>query len=195
MLICKEKTQHLMQKNNEALMQYVEDIKNLRNLILSDLNTEQVASSQSQPSQSQHNNATSNNGNSLSSGQQPNNNNNAGFGSGMVSAVTGVGQQQTPDAVGVNSSNNGGAGSSQGSISTNREAILRKALKCKQLEDDNKKLRKLLKNQIEGSDKLRQDTQNTITTLREEFDVLLKELTQYKQKEELQHRQAQSVTG
>lgn len=26
-----------MQKNNEALMQYVEDIKNLRNLILNDI--------------------------------------------------------------------------------------------------------------------------------------------------------------
>lgn len=29
-----------MQKNNEALMQYVEDIKNLRNLILNDIGTQ-----------------------------------------------------------------------------------------------------------------------------------------------------------
>jgi hypothetical protein len=65
----------------------------------------------------------------------------------------------------------------------NKELILKKALKCKQMEDDNKKLRKLLINQIEGSDKLREDTQNTISTLREEFDVLLKELAQYKERE------------
>lgn len=37
MLVCKEKSQHLMQKNNEALLQYVEEIKNLRNLILNDI--------------------------------------------------------------------------------------------------------------------------------------------------------------
>jgi hypothetical protein len=36
--------------------------------------------------------------------------------------------------------------------SSNRDNILRKALKCKQLEDDNKKLRKLLKTQIENSE-------------------------------------------
>ena len=37
-------------------------------------------------------------------------------------------------------------------MNNNRENILRKALKCKQLEDDNKKLRKLLKTQIENSE-------------------------------------------
>lgn len=57
-------------------------------------------------------------------------------------------------------------------------------MKCKQLEDDNKKLRKLLKTQIENSEQLRQDTQNTIETLREEFDILVKELLQYKQKDD-----------
>lgn len=36
-LACKQKSQYMMQKNNEALMQYVEDIKNLRALILNDL--------------------------------------------------------------------------------------------------------------------------------------------------------------
>lgn len=36
-LVSKEKTYHLMQKNKEALLQYVEDIKNLRNLILNDI--------------------------------------------------------------------------------------------------------------------------------------------------------------
>ena len=94
----------------------------------------------------------------------------------MVSAVTGVGQHGQ-DAVGAilpQISNMG----------NNRQNILRKAMKCKQLEDDNKKLRKLLKTQIENSEQLRQDTQNTIETLREEFDILVKELLQYKQKDE-----------
>lgn len=63
---------------------------------------------------------------------------------------------------------------------SNRENILRKALRYKQLEDDNKKLRKLLKTQIENSEQLRQDTHNTIETLREEFDILVQELLQYK---------------
>ena len=121
MLVCKEKSQHLMQKNNEALLQYVEEIKNLRNLILNDIQD----ASNSQPIQ------------------------NPG-----------------------------------GNLSNNRENILRKDLKCKQLEDDNKKLRKLLKTQIENSEQLRQDTQNTIETLREEFDILVKELLQYKQKDD-----------
>ena len=89
MLVSKAKSEHMMQKNNEALLQYVEEIKNLRNLILNDI---QDASS-SQPIQ------------------------NPG-----------------------------------GNLSNNRENILRKALKCKQLEDDNKKLRKLLKTQIENSE-------------------------------------------
>ena len=43
-LICKQKSQDLMQKNKEALMQYVEEIKNLRNLILNDLSTATTAS-------------------------------------------------------------------------------------------------------------------------------------------------------
>ena len=30
MLVCKEKSQHMLQKNNEALLQYVEEFKNLR---------------------------------------------------------------------------------------------------------------------------------------------------------------------
>ena len=37
MLVCKEKSQYMMHKNNEALLQYVEEIKNLRNLILNDI--------------------------------------------------------------------------------------------------------------------------------------------------------------
>ena len=138
-------------------MQYAEDFKALKNLILNDLNSDSINSfiqQQNQPS------------------------NSAGSGNGMVSAVGGVGQQP---------SEQNAANSNQGSgVGANREVILKKALKCKQLEDDNKKLRKLLINQIEGSDKLREETQNTISTLREDFDTLLKELAQYKQREEQQ---------
>lgn len=111
----------MLKKNNEALLTYVEDLKNLRNIILNDI------------------------GAGGTGGQQPS------------ETVTGQ--------------------------AANKENILKKALKCKQLEDDNKKLRKLLKTQIENSEQLRQDTQNTIETLREEFDILVKELLQYKQKD------------
>lgn len=124
----------MMQKNNEALLQYVADLKNLRNLVLSDI--------------------------------------------GSVSSTGSDCLAGPPGQVLQNS------GNSQVAKQSNRENILKKALKCKQLEDDNKKLRKLLKTQIENSEQLRQDTQNTIETLREEFDVLVKELLQYKQKDE-----------
>lgn len=136
MLECKEKTQIMMQKNNEALLQYVADLKNLRNLVLSDI--------------------------------------------GSVSSTGSDGLGGPPGQVLQHNSNQ----NSQVAKQSNRENILKKALKCKQLEDDNKKLRKLLKTQIENSEQLRQDTQNTIETLREEFDVLVKELLQYKQKDE-----------
>ena len=43
-LVCKQKSQDLMQKNKDALLQYVEEIKNLRNLILNDLSTAPAAS-------------------------------------------------------------------------------------------------------------------------------------------------------
>lgn len=36
-LVCKEKSQNMLQKNNEALLQYVEDLKNLRNIVLNDI--------------------------------------------------------------------------------------------------------------------------------------------------------------
>ena len=64
---------------------------------------------------------------------------------------------------------------------SNRENVLRKAMRYQQLEDDNKKLRKLLKMQIENSEQLREDTHQTIETLRQEFDILVQELLQYKQ--------------
>ena len=89
----------MLKKNNEALLQYVEEIKNLRNIILNDISSSEQSFPQNLPS------------------------------GGANQALTG-----------------------------NRENILKKALKCKQLEDDNKKLRKLLKTQIENSEQLRQDT-------------------------------------
>ena len=36
-LACRAKSTHLLEKNHDALMQYVDDIKNLRALILTDL--------------------------------------------------------------------------------------------------------------------------------------------------------------
>ena len=116
-----EKSDNMLKKNNQALLTYVDDLKNLRSIILNDI------------------------GAGGTGGQQPS------------ETVTGQ--------------------------AANKENILKKALKCKQLEDDNKKLRKLLKTQIENSEQLRQDTQNTIETLREDFDILVKELLQYKQKD------------
>ena len=83
------KTQTLLEKNHQALLQYVEDIKNLRTIMLNDIGQ---------------------------AGDLP-----------SLAAAS-------------------------GNTSQNRENILKKALKCKQLEDDNKKLRKLLKTQIENSE-------------------------------------------
>eukprot|EP00350_Pseudokeronopsis_sp_OXSARD2_P007928 CAMPEP_0170544382 /NCGR_PEP_ID=MMETSP0211-20121228/3165_1 /TAXON_ID=311385 /ORGANISM="Pseudokeronopsis sp., Strain OXSARD2" /LENGTH=167 /DNA_ID=CAMNT_0010848015 /DNA_START=244 /DNA_END=744 /DNA_ORIENTATION=+ len=64
-----------------------------------------------------------------------------------------------------------------------KDQFLKKVLKTKELEEDNRKLRKLLKTQLENSENLRMETQNTVETLREEFDLLVKELVTYKKKE------------
>ena len=50
----------------------------------------------------------------------------------------------------------------------------KKAKKINELDEDNKKLRSLLKVHIENSEKLRIETQTTVETLREEFDLLVK---------------------
>jgi len=115
-LICKQKSQDLMQKNKEALMQYVDEIKNLRNLILNDLHTPAASSLQE------------NQGDKKTDNKLPN-----------VPGIQGNLASQSP-AGGPNQQ-----AQQPGVLSNNRENILRKALKCKQLEDDNKKLRKLLK--------------------------------------------------
>eukprot|EP00826_Nyctotherus_ovalis_P016772 TRINITY_DN14882_c0_g1_i3.p4 TRINITY_DN14882_c0_g1~~TRINITY_DN14882_c0_g1_i3.p4 ORF type:complete len:119 (+),score=55.33 TRINITY_DN14882_c0_g1_i3:390-746(+) len=48
------------------------------------------------------------------------------------------------------------------------------ALRYKKLEEDNNRLRNLLKTQLENSENLRLETQHTVETLREEFNVLIK---------------------
>jgi len=57
-----------------------------------------------------------------------------------------------------------------------QEKTLKRAKKAKRLDEDNKKLRQLLKSQLENSERLRLETQNTIETLKEEFGLLVKEL-------------------
>ena len=48
-----------------------------------------------------------------------------------------------------------------------------KVEKLKKVNEDNKKLRQLLKKQLENSESLRQETQNTVDTLRAEFERLV----------------------
>ncbi|CAG9311535.1 unnamed protein product [Blepharisma stoltei] len=52
------------------------------------------------------------------------------------------------------------------------------AKKLAKLSEDNKKLRLLLKTQLENAEKLRSETQKTVENLRQEFDTLVKELLQ-----------------
>lgn len=65
--------------------------------------------------------------------------------------------------------------------------------KLKSLEDENSRIKSLLKHQIEASEKLRMDTQMTIETLKEEFDILVKELNQFQKKELVNSAVAQSI--
>ena len=51
---------------------------------------------------------------------------------------------------------------------------MKRAKNIKELDEDNRKLRSLLKVHIENSEKLRVETQTTVETLREEFDLLVK---------------------
>jgi hypothetical protein len=65
----------------------------------------------------------------------------------------------------------------------NDDATMKKLKRLTHLEQDNKKLRQLLKSQLESSENLRQETQHTVETLREEFELLVKELVTFKKKE------------
>ncbi len=57
---------------------------------------------------------------------------------------------------------------------TSEKEQAKRGLRYKKLEEDNKRLRQLLKTQLENSESLRTETQNTVETLREEFDYLVK---------------------
>ena len=54
------------------------------------------------------------------------------------------------------------------------EGTATKSMRYKKLEEDNNRLRNLLKTQLENSENLRLETQHTVETLREEFNVLIK---------------------
>ena len=64
--------------------------------------------------------------------------------------------------------------------------LFKRIMKFRHLEEDNKKLKSLLKDQLEKSDLLRKETQQTVETLREEFEHLVEELVQYKNREAAQ---------
>lgn len=63
------------------------------------------------------------------------------------------------------------------------EKYHKRGQKVKQLDEDNKKLRTLLKAQLENSENLRKETQQTVETLRQEFDLLVRELMAFRKKE------------
>jgi hypothetical protein len=44
---------------------------------------------------------------------------------------------------------------------------MKKAIKYKEVKDENKKLKKLLQNQLENTEKVREETQKTMKVLRE----------------------------
>ncbi|OMJ79346.1 hypothetical protein SteCoe_20638 [Stentor coeruleus] len=56
------------------------------------------------------------------------------------------------------------------------EKYLRRMEKLKKLNEDNKKLRELLRVQLENSEALRKETQSTVDMLREEFERLSQEI-------------------
>ncbi len=47
------------------------------------------------------------------------------------------------------------------------DALMKKAIKYKELKEENKKLKKLLQNQLENTEKVREETQKTMRVLRE----------------------------
>ncbi|KAM3137470.1 hypothetical protein pb186bvf_010443 [Paramecium bursaria] len=55
--------------------------------------------------------------------------------------------------------------------------------KLKALKDENKRLRQLLKSQLENSDKQRIETQATVESLREELDLFVRELNNLQKKQ------------
>lgn len=54
------------------------------------------------------------------------------------------------------------------------DSLMKRAVKYKEVKEENKKLKKLLQNQLENTEKVREETQKTMKVLREEFDTLVK---------------------
>jgi DNA-binding ferritin-like protein len=57
------------------------------------------------------------------------------------------------------------------------DSLMKKAIKYKEIKEENKKLKKLLQNQLENNEKVREETQKTMKVLRDEFDTLVKEMS------------------
>ena len=53
------------------------------------------------------------------------------------------------------------------SQSNSIDVLMKKAIKYKELKEENKKLKKLLQNQLENTEKVREETQKTMRVLRE----------------------------
>jgi hypothetical protein len=51
--------------------------------------------------------------------------------------------------------------------STSMDSLMKKAIRYKELKEENKKLKKLLQNQLENTEKVREETQKTMKVLRE----------------------------
>lgn len=47
------------------------------------------------------------------------------------------------------------------------DSLMKKAIKYKEIKEENKKLKKLLQNQLENTEKVREETQKTMKVLRE----------------------------
>lgn len=66
------------------------------------------------------------------------------------------------------------------------DSLMKKAMKYKEVKEENKKLKKLLQNQLENTEKIREETQRTMKILRDEFDTLVKQMSkQNNQKEKI----------
>lgn len=69
---------------------------------------------------------------------------------------------------------------------SNIDSLMKKAIKYKEVKEENKKLKKLLQNQLENTEKVREETQKTMKVLREQFDTLVKQMSkQNNQKEKI----------
>ncbi len=68
-------------------------------------------------------------------------------------------------------------GPPQPSIQGSIDSLVRKAGKYKEVKEQNRKLKKLLQNQLENTEKVREQTQRTMKVLRQQFDTLVREMS------------------